>query len=133
MTYFDTSVLVGVLLRSHPNHKECLAALESTKEGFTCGHALAEAFSALTASYRVPNDIAAELVLSLPTRLDVEPLSLGDYETAITEARKRGVMGGGIYDSLHVTHARRRGANRVFTRDPGDLQHVASDMEIIVP
>jgi predicted nucleic acid-binding protein len=133
MTYFDTSVLVGVLLQSHPNHKACYAAFEAAQGRITSGHALAEVFSTLTAFYRVPNDVAAELTLSLPEKLEVEPLSLRDYETAIAEARQRGVMGGGIYDSLHATYARRHAARRVITRNPGNFQHVAPDMEIIVP
>ena len=133
MTYFDTSVLVGVLLQSHPNHKECFAIFEQTRERMTSGHALAEVFSTLTAFYKVPNAVAAELTLGLPERLEVEPLSLRDYETAIAEARQRGVMGGGIYDSLHATYARHRSARRVITRNPGNFQHVAPDLEIIVP
>jgi predicted nucleic acid-binding protein len=133
MTYFDTSALVGVLLQSHPQHKECFALFERTRERLTSSHALAEVFSSLSAFYKIPNDVAAELTLGLPERLEVEPLSLADYETAIGEARKRGVMGGGIYDSLHATFARRRSAKRIITRNPGHFEHLAPDLEIIVP
>jgi predicted nucleic acid-binding protein len=133
MTYFDTSVLVGALLQTHPNHKECHAILEATRARITCGHALAEVFSTLTSHYKVPNDVAAELTLGLLEKLEVKPLSLHEYETAITEARQRGVMGGGIYDSLHATYARHHSARRVITRNPGNFQHVAPDMEIVIP
>ncbi|MGO8764520.1 MAG: type II toxin-antitoxin system VapC family toxin [Limisphaerales bacterium] len=133
MTYFDTSVLVGALLQTHPNHKECLAIFEQTRERITCAHALAEVFSTLTAHYKVPNEAAAEITLSLLGKLTVEPLSLRDYETAIAEARQRGVMGGGIYDSLHATYARHHSTRRVITRNPGNFHHVAPDMEIVVP
>ena len=133
MTYFDTSVLVGVLLQSHPNHKECFAVFEATTERITSGHALAEVFSTLTAFYKLPNEVAAELALGLPEKLEVGPLSLRDYETALSEARQRGVMGGGIYDALHATYARHHHARRVITRNPGNFRHVAPDMEIIVP
>ncbi|MEI9961522.1 MAG: PIN domain-containing protein [Limisphaerales bacterium] len=109
------------------------AIFEQTRERITCAHALAEVFSTLTAHYKVPNDVAAELTLGLPEKLTVEPLSLHDYETAITESRQRGVMGGGIYDSLHATYARRNAAHRVITRNPGNFQHVAPDLEIVVP
>jgi predicted nucleic acid-binding protein len=133
MTYFDTSVLVGVLLQTHPQHKECYAVFERTRDRMTSAHALAEVFSTLSAFYKIPNDIAAELTLWLPERLKVEPLSLADYETAIGETRQRGVMGGGIYDSLHATFARRRSAGRIITRNPGHFEHVAPDLEIVVP
>jgi predicted nucleic acid-binding protein len=125
MTYFDTSVLVGVLLQTHPNHKECFGIFEQTRERITSAHALAEAFSTLTASYKIPNYIAAELVLGLPVRLAVEPLSMDDYEMAI--------VGGGIYDALHAAFARRRSARRIVTRNPGNFQHVAPDLEIVIP
>ena len=133
MTYFDTSVLVGVLLQTHPNHKECFAVFEHTRERMTCAHALAEVFSTLTAAYKVPNDVAAELTLGLPEKLAVESLSLREYETAIAEARQRGVMGGGIYDALHAAFARRHSARRIVTRNPGNFQHVAPDLEIVIP
>ena len=63
----------------------------------------------------------------------VEALALADYETAIREARSRGVMGGGIYDSLHATFARRKKAVRIVTRNPSHFQHVAPDIEILTP
>ena len=81
----------------------------------------------------MPNDIAAELILGLEGSIVVSPLTLGDYKTALNEARQRGVMGGGIYDSLHATHARRLSATRVVTLNPGHFRHVAPDMEIVVP
>lgn len=133
MTYFDTSVLVGALLQTHPNHKQCHSIFEHMRERITCGHTLAEVFSTLTSHYKVPSDVAAELTLGLHEKLKIEPLSLTDYETAITEARQRGVMGGGIYDSLHATYARRLSAKRVITRNPSNFRHVAPELEIVVP
>ena len=133
MTYFDTSALVGALLEAHPQHKPCLKAFEQERDPVTCGHTLAETFSTLTAFFKVPNDVAAELTLSLKNRVTVSALTLGDYETALTEARERGVMGGGIYDALHATYARRLGAARVITRNPGNFKHVAPELEIVVP
>ena len=133
MTFFDTSALVGVLLQSHPRHRECFALFEKTRERITCAHALAEVFSTLTGFYKVSNDVAAELTLGLLEKIKVEPLTLRDYETAIAGARQRGVMGGGIYDSLHATCARHHSARRIITRNPGNFDHVAPDMEIVVP
>jgi predicted nucleic acid-binding protein len=100
---------------------------------FTNAHALAETFATLTGFYKVPTEAATELTLGLQGTIAVEPLAIADYETAISEARKRGVMGGGIYDSLHATFARRKGARRVVTRNPSHFAHVAPDMEILSP
>jgi predicted nucleic acid-binding protein len=133
ITYLDTSVLVGALLQEHPQHENCTRALNGADNPHTCAHALAETFATLTGSYKVPNDVAAELTLELKRTVTIEPLPLSDYETALKEARRRGVMGGGIYDSLHATFARRIGARRIVTRNPGHFEHVAGDLEIIIP
>ncbi len=133
MTFLDTGIMVGAVLKSHPEHEVCLAALEDSTRPFTNAHALAETFATLTGFYKVPTDAATELTLSLPDSVAVEVLALSDYETAIREARSRGVMGGGIYDSLHATFARRKKAIQIVTRNPSHFQHVAPDIEILTP
>jgi predicted nucleic acid-binding protein len=133
MTFLDTGIMVGAVLKSHPEHEVCLAALEDSTRPFTDAHALAETFATLTGFYRVPTDAATELILSLQDSVAVEALALTDYETAIREARSRGVMGGGIYDSLHATFARRKKAVQIVTRNPSHFQHVAPDIEILTP
>jgi predicted nucleic acid-binding protein len=69
----------------------------------------------------------------LKVLVEVDPLPLADYETAISEARQRGIMGGGIYDSLHATFARRKGAKRVVTRNPSHFAHTVPELELVVP
>jgi predicted nucleic acid-binding protein len=133
MTFLDTGILVGALLEKHPEHTQCRAALEQFSDCFTDAHALAETFATLTGFYRVPTQAAAELTLGLKENLAIEALVAGDYETAIGEARRRGVMGGGIYDSIHATFARRKGAKRIVTRNPSHFAHAAPDLEILTP
>ncbi len=133
MTFLDTGILVGALLEKHPEHRQCLAALEQFDDCIADAHALAETFATLTGFYRVPADAAAELTLGLKELLDIEPLPLADYETAIHQARSRGVMGGGIYDSLHATFARRKRVTRIITRNPSHFTHTAPDLEILTP
>jgi predicted nucleic acid-binding protein len=133
MTFLDTGIMVGAVLSSHPEHAICLSALEDSRRPFTNAHALAETFATLTGFYKVPTETAAELTLSLGDSVEVEALALADYQTAIREARTRGVMGGGIYDSLHATFARRKKAVQIVTRNPSHFQHVAPDIEILTP
>jgi predicted nucleic acid-binding protein len=133
MTFLDTGIMVGAVLKSHPEHETCLAALQDSAHPFTNAHALAETFATLTGFYKVPTDVAAELTLSLQDSVSVAALALVDYETAIREARSRGVMGGGIYDSLHATFARRKKAAQIVTGNPSHFQHVAPDIEIPTP
>jgi predicted nucleic acid-binding protein len=133
MTFLDTSTLVGAVLERHPQHAACLRALQESADPVTDSHALAEVFATLTGFYKVPSEAAAELTLGLKALVRVEPLLLADYETAIAEARQRGVMGGGIYDSLHATCARRKGAKRILTRNPSHFVHTAPELEVVVP
>lgn len=133
MTFLDTGILVGLLLEKHPEHKQCAAALEQFPDCFTDAHALAETFATLTGFYKVPTHAAAELTLGLKQLLGIKPLEMMDYETAIHEARGRGVMGGGIYDSLHATFARRKGVRRIITRNPSHFAHTAPEIEILTP
>lgn len=133
MTFVDTGILVGAVLEQHPEHDACLEALAESETPFTDAHTLAETFATLTGFYKVPVGAATELTLGLKSDLTVEPLSLADYERAIGEARQRGVMGGGIYDSLHATFARRKGAKRIVTRNPSHFAHAAPDLEILTP
>lgn len=133
MTFLDTGIMVAAVLKSHPEHEVCLTALEESPQPFTNAHALAETFATLTGFYKVPTEAATELTLGLQESVAVESLVLADYETAIQEARSRGVMGGGIYDSLHATFARRKKAVQIVTRNPSHFQHVAPDIEILTP
>ena len=133
MTFIDTGILVGALLEKHPEHRQCLTALEEYKDIVTDAHALAETFATLTGFYKVPPDAAAELTLGLNEILAIEPLPLAVYEAAIREANSRGVMGGGIYDSLHAAFARRKRATRIITRNPSHFAHTAPDLEILTP
>ena len=133
MTFLDTGILVGALLENHPEHARCRAAFEQHPEAFTDAHALAETFATLSGFYKVPPAIATELALSLQDTLEIEALRIADYETAIREAQSRGVMGGGIYDSLHATFARRKKVRRIVTRNPSHFMHVAPEVEILTP
>jgi predicted nucleic acid-binding protein len=133
MTFLDTSELVGAVLEKHPEHVACLRALDECADPISDAHALAETFATLTGFYRVPAEAAAELTLGLRARVQIQALTLVDYSTAISEARQRGIMGGGIYDSLHATFARHKGATRVVTRNPGHFAHAAPELEVVVP
>ena len=114
-TFVDTGILVAAVLAEHPEHDVCESLLSAEADIFTDAHCLAEVFATLSGFYKVPTAQAAELTLSIANLFHVEPLALSDYIKTIGEARRRGVMGGGIYDSLHATIARKAGARRVAT------------------
>jgi predicted nucleic acid-binding protein len=106
---------------------------KSNDDRYNGAQAIGDTFAALTGFYKVPTDVATELTLSLRDAVVVEALALADYERAIRQARSRGVMGGGIYDSLHATFARRKNADQIVTSNPSHFRHVAPDIEILIP
>jgi predicted nucleic acid-binding protein len=132
-TFLDTGILVGAVLLTHPEHAACRQVFAKPSGLLTDAHCLAETFATLTGFYGVPNGEAAELTLGLCEVIRVEDVCRRDYETAIREAKARGVMGGGIYDSLHATVARRCKARRIVTRNPGHFAPVAPEVEILTP
>jgi len=60
-------------------------------------------------------------------------LPLTDEETAIAEARLWGITGGGAYDSLRATFARRKGTQCIVTRSLSHFSPTAPEMEILTP
>jgi len=59
MTFLDTGIMVGAVLKSHPEHAACLEALEDSARPFTNAHAIAETFATLTGFYKVPTGASA--------------------------------------------------------------------------
>lgn len=133
MTFLDTGILAGAVLERHPEHAQCRAALLQYRDAFSDTHALAETFATLSGFYKVPIEVTTELTLAIGKVISIEALTMTDYQTAISESLRRGVMGGGIYDSLHATFARRRRAKRIVTRNPSHFAHVAPEIEILAP
>ena len=97
MTFLDTGIMVGAVLKSHPEHVACLSALEGSDQPFTNAHALAETFATLTGFYKVPTDAAAELTLSLRDSIDVEALALADLRNSDSGGTQPGSHGRGEF------------------------------------
>lgn len=95
----DTSVLVPAMIRWHPEHAVCVAALETVTT--VPAHVLVECFSVLTrlpAPHRLSARDAAALVGGLP----LEPVSLpaADVPALVQRFAERGIRGGSAYDAL---------------------------------
>jgi len=67
-----------------------------------------------------------------PPKMRIAPLHPGAMETSGDFAYPAS-WGGGIYDSLHATFARRFGAKSVVTRNPGHFAHLAPELRVTVP
>lgn len=62
MTFLDTGIMVGAVLKLHPEHMGCLAALEESVRPFTNAHAPAETFATVEALNNVAIRMRASAV-----------------------------------------------------------------------
>ena len=111
----DTSVLVPAMIRWHPEHVACVAALETVTT--VPAHVLVECFSVLTrlpAPHRLSARDAATLVGGLP----LEPVSLpaAAVPALVQRFAERGIRGGSAYDSLIAATAAHHEC-QLLTRD----------------
>ena len=82
-------------------------------------HALAECYATLTALplKRRIQPLEAKLLIdkTLLERLSVVSLNSADYRTALDRVATLGLVGGVIYDALHLACGERSGCDRLLT------------------
>jgi len=118
--YWDSSALVDSLVNSD------LQLRLQRERGFTRPHALAEAFSTLTANpqTRIDTDDAVEFIATLSANLDFVELTAKEIVTTLKTARKKGVRGGRVHDYLHAVAAEKSGAAKILTLDKNDFANL---------
>lgn len=131
MIYLDSGVLVRALLTDHPQHNVCVKVISS--DAVSSCHALAEVFNTLTGFFKIPNDTASEMIVSLTEAMEFEVVLRADYMGVIEEARRRGVQGGIVYDAIHAQVARRLKVERIVSYNVTNFRHVAPEMDVVAP
>lgn len=131
MIYLDSGVLVRALLTDHPQHNVCVKVIGD--DAVSSCHALAEVFNTLTGFFKIPNDTASEMIVSLTEAMAFEVISQADYMSVVQDARRRGVQGGIVYDAIHAQVARRLEVERVVSYNVTNFRHVAPDMNVVIP
>jgi predicted nucleic acid-binding protein len=132
VTYLDTSIIVPAFAEFHPNHAVC-APLVAAPDSVTSAHTLAETFSVLTKVYKFDSEVVATVLATLPSAVRVEPIAIADYFDAMAQSKARRIIGGRVYDALHLAVARRLQVQRVLTFNVGDFTTVAPDLVISSP
>lgn len=123
--FFDTSVLVPVLLEDHEHHERSFAVFSvATKQSGCCAaHSLAEVYSTLTrlpGKHRLSGDQALLFLETVEQRLTIVALNEAEYLATIRQAATNGIVGGMLYDALLAACANKANAERVYT---WNLQH----------
>jgi hypothetical protein len=125
--YLDSSVLVSSLLPDDPDYTAC-DALMGQHGNWTSPHALNETFATLTGGRlgtRIDADVAARMIReSIRPCVQFVELTVDEILDAQAVARQQGVRGGGVYDYMHLTAARKIKADKVITINLTDFQHL---------
>ena len=121
--FFDTSVLVAAIVRSHPQHGLALPWLAQARSGeiqlLVASHSLAELYSVLSTlpiRPKIAPSIAWRLVQeNVGTVANLIALSAPDYLETLQRVSELGLSGGIVYDALLARAAEISGAERLLT------------------
>jgi predicted nucleic acid-binding protein len=134
--FFDTSVLVAVVLAQHVHHTRSLSAYVNAQNSACCAaHSLAELYATLTrlpGNHRVLCEQALLLVGEIRNNLKIIPLDAIDYYAAIASAAKEGITGGTTYDVLLARCALKSKATVLFTWNVSHFRRLGPDVARLV-
>ena len=131
---FETSLLVAALVQSLPQHGRAAKELRRSYAGefdfCVAAHALAELFAVLTTLPLSPRLMAGEarslIRRNVLSKAEIVALTGADYEAVIERMLENGLVGGVIYDALHVMAAEKAGAGRLVTLNRRDFERIPS-------
>lgn len=129
MIYFDTSVIMAMLVPSHENHEEALHVFytipPNSKIATTKLHSYAELYNNLTRQGNghpgLPPAILPDLLDNLGETFEMIELDKKDYLKAVQRCATLSLTRAIIYDALHYQAAVKAGANILFTDNLRDF------------
>ena len=131
--YLDTNVLVAASVQEHPHHVPAFDLVKAVKEGALQGsistHGLTEFYSVLTRAPFTPRVHPAEAGRFLDDNIlayfELIALSASDYKAVLRSCTNAGLIGGMVFDALHIHSARKAGCERVYTFNVKDFRALA--------
>ena len=127
-SYFDTSVLFPSLVEAHPHHEKCRDVFQNVKmsgESICLStHTYAELYSNLSRfplGDKIHLQTVVHTIVELGNRNLLIELRKDDYEAAMRRSANAGLVGGVIYDALHLQAALKAGAGRLYTANIKDF------------
>lgn len=144
IVYFDTNVLVAASVRAHPHHGPASHLLHAARSGQVKGcvstHGLAEFYSVLTRTLfkpRIqPSDAGRFVDDNILPWCELIPLGADDYKEVLRSSVSRGLVGGAIFDMLHLRAAGKANCDRIYTFNIREFQSLAPPelaSKIVVP
>lgn len=133
--FFDTSVIVASLVRDHPHHAPAAALLNGTfsrkETAVLSAHGLAEVYAVLTRAPSplliTPGDCWRMIEELLLAKVELVSLTASEYRNVVAEGSRNGLVGGRIYDLIHIRSARKAGCTRLYTFNVKHFREIAPD------
>ena len=131
--YLDTNVLVAASVQEHGHHAPAFDLVKRVKEGAFKGcistHGLAEFYSVLTRAPFTPRVHPVEAGRFLDDNVlpyfELIALSASDYKAVLRSCAVSGLIGGMVFDALHLHSAQKAGCERVYTFNVKDFRALA--------
>jgi predicted nucleic acid-binding protein len=132
--YLDTNVLVAACVQEHQHHVQSFDLVKAIKDGAFKGcvstHGLAEFYSVITRAPFTPRVHPAEagrfLDDNIVPHFELVALSKDDYKAVLRSCANSGLIGGVVFDALHLHSARKAECDRIFTFNVKDFRALAS-------
>ena len=132
--YFDTNLLVAASVEDHPHHIPAFDLVKAVQQGTLQGcivtHGLAEFYSVITRAPFTPRVHPAEAGRILDENIlpffELVALSAGDYKAVLRSCSAAGIIGGAVYDALHLHSAEKANCDRIYTFNVKDFRALAS-------
>ena len=131
--YLDTNVLVAASVEQHQHHLQSFDLVKAVKEGTIEGcistHGLAEFYSVLTRAPFTPRVHPTEAGRFLDDNVlpyfELIALSASDYKAVLRSCASAGLIGGVVFDALHLHSAQKAGCDRIYTFNVKDFRFLA--------
>lgn len=131
--YLDTNILVAASVEDHVHHAPSFSLIKAVKqgalEGYISTHGLAEYYSVITRAPFIPRVHAAEAGRFLDDNIlpyfELVAISAGDYKSVLRSSWNAGLIGGLIFDALHLHCAQKAACDRVYTFNVKDFRALA--------
>jgi predicted nucleic acid-binding protein len=131
--HLDTNILVAASVQDHQHHVQSFdlvkAVKEGTLQGFISTHGLAEFYSVITRAPFTPRVHPAEAGRFLDDNIlpyfELVALSAKDYKAVLHSCTVAGLIGGVVFDALHLHSAQKAGCDRVYTFNVKDFRALA--------
>jgi predicted nucleic acid-binding protein len=131
--YLDTNVLVAASIQEHRHHVQAFDLVKRVKEGALQGcistHGLAEFYSVLTRAPFTPRVHPSEAGRFLDDNVlpyfELTALSVNDYKAVLRSCSAAGLIGGMVFDALHLHSAQKAGCDRIYTFNVRDFRALA--------